>query len=318
LNSGEKQKKTHLYVVLNPVAGNASAEDIRDLLTKNFPSDRYTCDVYETTGKENVAQLTREAVKNGADQVYAAGGDGTVAGVVNGLVGTGIPLGIIPVGTGNGLARALRLPLDTQEAVELLASENELLPLDLMQVGDQYFTLNVSAGISGDAMRNTPAPVKRRFGMLAYTWTIIKRVIGVQSALYTLTIDGVPTRVRAAEVLVSNGTLLEKPMEALGPPQEFKDGTLDAYIVTARSLFGYVRVLWEVVLKPPRKAKDVAHWKIARSIVIDAAGVPQPTQGDGEPIGKTPLEVTVAHEAIKVIVSVGINEKGKNNEHTSE
>jgi diacylglycerol kinase (ATP) len=305
LNSGENQAKTSLYIVLNPVAGNARAEDIRSLVEEHFPEQEYSWEIYETTGKEDVARLTRQACEQGASRVFAAGGDGTVAGVVNGLVGTGIPLGIIPVGTGNGLARALRLPLDTGEAVQLLAGEHELLPLDLMQVEDQYYTLNVSAGISGQAMRATPAKVKRRFGMFAYVWTIIKKVLGINPMRYRLTIDGVPFQVRATEVLVSNGTLMEKPLEALGPPLEFKDGKFDVYIVSARSVLDHLRMVWELIFKPPRKTRNLHHWKASKQILIDALGSQQPTQGDGEPLGNTPLEVTVVSEALQVIVPKG-------------
>jgi diacylglycerol kinase (ATP) len=311
LNSGENQKKTNLYIVLNPVAGNADAKDIQQMLAENFPEEQYQYQIYETTGKENVAELTRTACQEGADLVFAAGGDGTVAGVVNGLVHTGKPLGIIPVGTGNGLARALRIPLKTEEAIELLAGENEILALDLMQVGDTYYTLNVSAGISGDAMRNTPAKVKRRFGIFAYVWTIIKKVIGTSPDRYILTVDEIPVQVRASEVLVSNGTLMEKPLEALGPPKEFKDGKFDAYIVSARSIPAYLRTLWELVFKPPRETKNISHWKVSRSIRIDAPGRSLPTQGDGEAIGTTPIEVKVAPEAVQIIVPRGTKKEDK-------
>lgn len=306
---GKSEEKRNIYIVLNPVAGNASAEEIHDLLEKYFPEERYTYDVYETTGKEDVAELTRQACREGADLVIAAGGDGTVAGVVNGLVGTDIPLGIIPVGTGNGLARALKLPLDIEDAIEVIGGENERMRLDLMKVGDKYYTLNVSAGISGEAMRSTPAKVKRRFGISAYVWTILNKVVEFNPRRYRLCIDGSSMQVKATEVLISNGSLLENPPAPLGPPAEFKDGELDVYIISARTLRDYLRLVWELLTRSPRRASDVHHLRVSKSIVIESLGEAQPTQGDGEIIGETPLEVLITPRAVEVITPKGVQEE---------
>jgi diacylglycerol kinase (ATP) len=299
--------------VLNPAAGNASAEEIHHLLEENFPEDQYTYEVYETTGEEDIAQLTREACEKNASLILAAGGDGTVAGVVNGLVDQKVPLGIIPVGTGNGLARGLKIPLEIEEAFQLLVGENEQIPLDLMQVGGKYYTLNVSAGISGKAMRNTPAKVKQRFGISAYVWTILNEVIGLNPRQYSLRIDGSPLKVRATEVLISNGSLLENLPAPLGPPTEFKDGQLDVYIISARTLFDYIRLIWQIITRSPKKATDIHHFKVSECIWVDAVGQAQPTQGDGEIIGETPLEVQIKPKAIEVIAPKGIQDDDTSN-----
>ena len=76
------------------------------------------------TGKEDLKKITRSACDNGFNLIIAAGGDGTVAGVVNGLVGTQVPMAIIPLGTGNGVARAMKIPLNLKDAVEVLSGEN--------------------------------------------------------------------------------------------------------------------------------------------------------------------------------------------------
>jgi diacylglycerol kinase (ATP) len=298
----EKDAVKKIFVVMNPVAGNASGLDLGEALQDCFPPDRHDTEIYETTGEEGLTALTREATEKGADLVIAAGGDGTVAGVVNGLVHTRVPLGLVPLGTGNGLARALKVPLNPEDAIELLAGENRVMDLDSMQVGDKYFILNVSAGASAKAMRNTPAESKQRFGIAAYVWTIASELSGLTPRKFNLLVDGIRMQVRATEVLISNGTILTEPPNPLGPPREFNDSTFDVYIVAARTITDYLRTAWELFTRPKEKKTNINHLQVSKSIRIEAVGQPQMVQGDGEPFGETPIEVKVVPDAIQVVV----------------
>lgn len=290
------------FVIVNPIAGHSSVEEIRAALDEILSSAGWQVEILETTGKEDVAEVTRLACQRGAGLVVAAGGDGTVTAAVNGILGTGIPLGILPVGTGNGLARGLQIPLDVREAIDLIAGEHDEFPLDVMGVADGHFVLNVSAGISARAMRKTSPEVKRRFGMLAYLWTIVKEVIGVQPRRFLLNIDGKPLRVpQATEVLVSNASILKEPLTLLGPPGDFRDRQLDVQIITAVSLAETLKMLWGLLLfhnREPRLKQIRARDKIR----IETLGRPVSVQADGELLGTTPVEITLVPAAVNVIV----------------
>src|SRR5712691_10870188 len=98
-----KKSSQNVYIVFNPTAGSATdAQPVRDALAKHFAAPQWACEVYETTGKkdEDIPALCRAAVKKGTDIVVAAGGDGTLVGVANGLIHSNVPLGILPLGTG--------------------------------------------------------------------------------------------------------------------------------------------------------------------------------------------------------------------------
>jgi diacylglycerol kinase (ATP) len=301
-HSGENKSIFRIYVVLNPIAGNAGSEDIHQILEDRFSGEHFEYEVYETTGNENLAEITRHACGRNMDLVVAAGGDGTVAGVVNGLIEQDVPLGILPLGTGNGLARALHIPLDAKDAVSLLAGEHCIRPIDAMRVGDHYYILNVSVGISAKAMATTPPETKQRFGILAYVGTILQEALRFRIPGYILTLDGRQMQVRASEILVSNVSLLENPPDPLGPPEKFQDGELDVYIITARNLSNYLTMLWGLFTKPKEKKQHLNHIRVRQSIEIDSTGTPQPTQGDGEKIGHTPIEVHLTPKALKVVV----------------
>src|SRR3954447_5288499 len=89
-------RTTRVFVILNPVSGTRTAEDVRIALERHFATDETFCEIHETNLDDRPEELAREARERGFDLVAAAGGDGTVSAVANGLVGTSTPLGIIP------------------------------------------------------------------------------------------------------------------------------------------------------------------------------------------------------------------------------
>jgi diacylglycerol kinase family enzyme len=221
---------------------------------------------------------------------------------VDGLVGQDVPLGIIPVGTGNGLARAMSIPLDPQKAMHLLTGAHTIFPIDALQADDHYYVLNVSAGISSRAMRETSPEEKQRIGMLAYAQTILKDVSQAKSSVFVLDLDGLTVRVQAAEVLVANGTVLQEGPMLFGPREHYQDSKLEVNLLTATETSDYVRLARELLLGPPDDITDLHDFTVKDHIRIDVEGSPIPVQADGELIGHTPVEVRPAPRALKILV----------------
>ena len=291
-----------VLIVLNPKAGNAGqVEAVRAAVAEHFPQPAWTTDIYETTGEEDVAQICREACANGATLVIAAGGDGTVVGVANGLVQSSVPMGIVPLGTGNDLARILGVPLDLEAALALIATDPLVIEIDALKVDDQYFLSNVSAGISPHIMNETSSAQKQRFGLLAYVWTTMRRLNLFRHHHYRLTIDGHAQVVSAAEVLVSNTTLLRSIAQVFGPPQDLQDSQLEVYLVTARTWRDYLRMAWACIM-PHQTPKELKHRVVKRTIRIESLGSRQLVQADGEVIGHTPVEVELVLKALRVVM----------------
>jgi diacylglycerol kinase (ATP) len=291
------------FVVFNPKAGREDeAVELRSALTRHFTSPRWTVEIYETTGKEDVTAICRVACEKGASLVISAGGDGTLVGVANALVHSQVPLGVLPLGTGNRLARILSVPLKLDEAVQLLAGDHTVIEIDALKVGDRYFLSNVSVGMSPEIMNETKSAQKKRFGRLAYVLTTVKRSSLFHLRRYTLTIDGQAQRKRASEVLISNTKLLEKEDFLFGPPENLSDGQFEVYLVSAHTLGDYVRLVWDLFRRPGQPAAKLYHWESQHSIRIDADRTSQLVQADGEVIGHTPVEIQMVPKAIHVIM----------------
>jgi len=294
-----------VFVVINPSAGKEGQVDgVREELARYFIAPRWTLEIHETAADEDMAAVCRAACERGASLVIAAGGDGTLVGVANGLVNGPVPLGIIPLGTGNDLARALTIPLKLDKAVELLAGSHVVMEVDALRVGGRHYFSNVSVGFSPEMMSGTTSGNKKRFGRLAYVLTMVRRASIFRQQRYLLTLDGRARSIRAVEVMISNTTLLENPPYVFGPPETLSDGQLEVYVVTARTLGDYMRLAWDLFARSGKPAAKLLHWTAGQSACIDTTRRARLVQADGEVIGRTPVIIQMVPKAIRVIIPI--------------
>jgi diacylglycerol kinase (ATP) len=246
--------------------------------------------------------VVRRAVAGGAERVFAAGGDGTISAVVDGLIGTDVPLGIIPAGTANVLAQELGIPQDIDKACRMLAETTTTRNLDALEVDGRYYILSIGTGADAMTIEQTGREEKRRFGRLAYAVSMMKVLIGIQPHRFVLTVDGQTKHVRAADILVTNISTLIKPLR-WGKHIVPDDGKIDICIVRAQNLADVLPVIWDLVWPgPPREDRNLRFMEAKESVHITSQR-PLPVQGDGEVLGKTPVKANVVAGALKVLVA---------------
>jgi YegS/Rv2252/BmrU family lipid kinase len=297
----QAKSRIKAFVVLNPVAGESDPEMIKRIFDRHLDRGDWHYELYETTGTESLPEVIKLALNHDFDLFVVAGGDGTVAGVAGGLVHTGLPLGIIPVGTGNALARELNIPLDIEEAVSLLTGDHATVQIDTMQINEQYFTLNVTVGVSSSIIRSTGRASKRRFGRLAYIWSGIKGLFGFQPRNFKLQVDGQHYRFRASELAVLNAGILGGSPFRWGPNIHLNDGDLNVAIVRIRTFFDFFRLGWDVLRDRQKQDPNVRYLKVKHQVGVDSDR-PLLVQADGEVIGQTPVRVKLVASALAVIV----------------
>ncbi|MGI5915925.1 MAG: diacylglycerol kinase family protein [Anaerolineae bacterium] len=294
-----------VFIVVNPRSGDYEARLFRDVIDRILGDGRYAYRVYEMTGREDVAQTVRDAIAEGFDYIVAAGGDGTVASVAAGMVGSDVPLGIIPSGTGNALARELGIPLNADEALNLIVGDHDITSLDVMRANGGIRVLSVSVGLTSAVMQETETEDKRRFGRLAYIWEGVRLAVGYQPHRFDLTVDGQHRHLRASEIIVTNASRVGGSALRWGPRVHPDDGQMMVCTLYAHSLPEYLRIAWSLVrglFFPSRRRDPRIRCQIARERITIRAESTLTVQADGEVVGQTPVEVELVPGAVRMIV----------------
>jgi diacylglycerol kinase (ATP) len=294
------------WVILNPAAGQARREALLAEISGQFGAAGWTYDVHELSEDEDLPEISREARSGGYDLVVAAGGDGTVCGVAGGLVGSGIPMGLIPTGTGNVLAQDLGVPLNRGEAIKLLLSPHKLRSIDAMKsvhadsALDRYYFLNISIGMSSGVMLDTDSDQKRHFGFFAYVFTILRNLAGIQPAEFDIHVDDHRYQLRAADIVIANSGVIGLSALRLDQHIALDDGEVSVCIVRARSAVNYVQTVGRALLSRNRSR---SLWCIpAHAQVTIRADRPLPVQADGDPIGQQEVQVIIVPRAVSIVV----------------
>ena len=294
------QQRPPTYVVLNPVAGVSDPDTVRQRIQSALQAHDIPMEIYETTGKEDVREHVREAVQRGFKLFISAGGDGTLSAVIDGLVGSDLPLVIIPTGTWNALARALDIPLQVEQAINLLFQPHRIQTIDAMQVGQDYFVLSVSAGIGAMAMKDVEREDKRRLGKLADLRTAIAELLAFRAFQFEVKIDGTLTKFRASELMVANTSILGLKALRLNPSIRMDDGKLNVCRLYANTVTEYLRLGLSMLRGDQERSWNVLCVEALNEVEIRSRER-LPVQGDGEVIGQLPVTVKLRPKAIRIV-----------------
>ena len=261
-----------------------------------------SCEVAHTERSGHAAEI---AAARGAqfDLVLTLGGDGTAMEAAGALAWSDTPLGVLPGGTGNLLARALGVPMSVEKAVPaLLAGTRKRI--DLGVIKGHRFAVAAGVGIDAAMVEETPTWLKRRLGVLAYTLmatrAALRAVLRRQFFLARIEIDGEIIERRAAAVLFANfGAILEDRI-AFGPEIEIDDGVLDCCIFSPTNLRDAVRIMWRVTRRDFRPDPSILYRKGTR-FRIETDPI-LPLQADGELLGTTPADIGVEPLAVQLLI----------------
>jgi diacylglycerol kinase (ATP) len=290
-----------VFLVLNPVSGLSQPEIVQHRFETVFQEAGWTTRVYKTTGKENVAEIVRQALQQGVELVVAAGGDGTLSATGSGLIASDIPLGILPTGTWNALAHNLGIPIALDDALRLLVNPHHLIQMDGLQVGERIYLLNVGVGLSAAVIQTTLRHQKRRFGLFAYVWNLIVQASGLRLQQFRMGIDGKEHKIRATELMVVNSSIIglgELPTVLDIQPD---DGKVEVLVLRAPTIFGLLKIGFNFLIGRRKRSQGFLSYTAAHTITLRTRKAVV-VQADGEIIGHTPLEITIQPGAVKVIV----------------
>jgi YegS/Rv2252/BmrU family lipid kinase len=239
----------------------------------------------------------RDPAVQGVQAVIAAGGDGTVISAIPAVLARGVPLGIVPLGTFNDLARTLGVPLDVEGACNAIAA-GRTRSIDVGRVNTAYFVNEASIGVSTRIARKQTPEVKRRFGILGVISTTLQTLNQTRPFHVEVEFGDRCERFRTIQLTIANngrfGGVFERPDASID------DGWLDLYSIEVTNWMQALRIAGKIVRRDPHPGQGLRTRRSTRFVVRtrDAHHI----AADGEPAGMTPATFEVLPGALRVII----------------
>jgi diacylglycerol kinase (ATP) len=289
------------FIIVNPRAGAAQQATV---LREALAAHRHVT-LCETSGAQQAASLAAEALQQGAELIVAAGGDGTVNAVINGLAPdfAQARFGILPLGTGNDLARTLALPTEPLAALQVLTTGAERC-LDLMEVATAdgtVYGLNMAiGGFTGQMNEVMTDELKATWGPLAYLVGAVQVLPDLTDYETTITCDDAPVeRVAALNIAVANGRTAGGGL-CVAPQANPEDGLLDLVLIRCAPWLELAEVAARFLAGTYLDSDSVAYRRVRRVHIAARPGMW--FNVDGELLTKEPITCTVRPQALRVIV----------------
>jgi YegS/Rv2252/BmrU family lipid kinase len=220
--------KTDIAFIVNPISGTRRKDDIQQLIQTNLDAEIFSPEIVFTAYRGHGTELAKSLVEKGTRIIVAVGGDGTVNEVAKALIHTDSSLGIIPIGSGNGLARHLGIPLNIPKAINLL-NHSESILIDYGIVNDKLFFCTCGTGF--DAYVSMEFAKGKKRGVMSYIEKMITGYFNYKSQQYKLTGNGVDLKGKAFVLTFANASQWGNNAY-IAPQASVQDGKVDISIMS--------------------------------------------------------------------------------------
>lgn len=277
-------------VILNPAARGARARRLRariETLTEGAV-------LHATSRCGDAERLARDAVRDGFRRIIAAGGDGTINEVVNGIAGSDAALGLLPLGTMNVFATELGLPNDLERCWEVIRNDHTRL-VDLPSANGKHFVQLAGIGLDAQVVKETSLAFKRSFGPLSYLVSAAQISARPPPRLMVRPVNGAV--VEGSFVLIGNGRLYGGPFPFF-KQAVIDDGLLDVLVFRKLSYLDMMRYLQDVIFRSAITSPEVEYLRTPSLDVTSDDAVP--VEVDGELIGNCPVQFRMRPHGLRV------------------
>jgi len=292
---------TDAVVITNPSASRVAQGGL-ELALEYLRHGGLHLEVRPTAHRGHGEELARAAVNEGVRLLIAHGGDGTIMEVAAGLVGSGVPLGLLPAGTGNRLADNLGIGWAGRDATAvILAGKRRVLDLGRLTTskGVRYFAVTAGCGFDAELMHRTDPAAKRALGVAAYLAAALRMGVTIPRAQVRVETDHGVVEAPAVMILVANCGSIIPFGSAMAPQIRPDDGLFDVLLVDAMNLVHAAKVGLSLVMGDADR--DTAVTILRGTRVAVTADPPMPAQADGEPHGTTPFAAELVPGGLTVL-----------------
>ena len=226
------------------ISNSKIAKRIKEQVRIKFDENNYQVKISESSFKGETKTLAREAILNKTDLIVACGGDGTINEIINEIKEREFKIAIVPIGSGNGIARHFNIPLDISKSLDLILKHNYTY-VDIGKVNESIFLGNVAFGIGADFIKNYHKINYK--GLVGYFLAFIKTIFSIKEKQFIIDIDG--ERITSSPlILIVSNTNQQGYNFTVTPKAKADDGMLDVFIVENISYFKNIINIFKIIL----------------------------------------------------------------------
>jgi diacylglycerol kinase (ATP) len=290
-----------VLIVYNPAAGQSpNLTAMLDRVAELWRAGGWRVDIAATTAPGDATRKAERAARDGYHAVIAAGGDGTVNEVMNGLIGTDTALGTLPLGTVNIWAREMGLPMDMLKAAANLA-KSDLTKIDVGMAGNRYFLLMAGIGFDAAVTATVKSHEKKRLGAMAYIKQAIQIAWEFRGVRLKLKLDGKRIRGKILMVIIGNSQLYGGVIKFTAHAT-IDDGLLDVCVIKGQGMLSAPRRLISIFARHYNRDPQVQYYQAKQIEIRAQRGKLLPVQVDGDYLGKTPMNFRSIPDSLWILV----------------
>lgn len=296
-------KKKEIVFIVNPISGTHSKDEVPSLIEENLEKDRFDYQICFTEYAGHAAEIAKACAERQTDIVVAVGGDGTVNEVARSLTHSFTALGIIPCGSGNGLARHLCIPLDTKKAIQII-NACKIETFDYGMINELPFFC--TCGMGFDAFISLKFAEAGKRGPITYVENVLKEGLKYKPETYEVSDDTGKKRYKAFLIACANASQYGNNAY-IAPGATMKDGEMDVIIMEPFDALEAPQIAADLFMKTITNNSKIKTFR-TKSLHIKRKG-PGAIHYDGDPImtGEE-IEVHIEHEGIRILTNPDVIE----------
>lgn len=290
------ERDIKVQAIINPISGVGSKRKIPKMIEGICSKKNCSLNISFTEYAGHACELTRQAIEEGAEYILAVGGDGTVNEIARAMIHSNAILGIIPKGSGNGLARELHIPMDVKRAIDLIA-KGHVTTIDCCRANGQVFFC--TCGVGFDAAVSQKFANEKRRGSLTYIKNTIEEYLSYKPEPYELVVDNQTIKEKAFLVACANASQYGNNA-FIAPHANIQDGRMDVTILSPFMPLDIAPLAIQLFTKQIDRNSKIKTMKAQQVTIIRQH--PGVMHLDGEPImADRRIDITVEPKALHVL-----------------